>query len=84
MDAFAPPYTDEIQPGDLPLAEGATLTFRFDVGAEWRFGIEVASIVPSEDGPSEVQLLDVTGAPPAQCSASCCPRRNAVRAPRVC
>ena len=23
-------------------------------------------------------------APPAQCSASCCPRRNAVRAPRVC
>ncbi len=65
-----PPYTDEVRLGDLPLEEGASLTFRFDSRAEWRFGIEVESIAPADDGPSEVQLLDVTDDTPDQHSAS--------------
>ena len=65
LDALDPPYTDELRVGDLPLEEGASLTFQFDFGAEWYFDIKVESIAPPEDGPSEAQILDVT-APPEQ------------------
>ena len=64
-----PPYTDEVRLGDLPLEEGASLTFRFDFRAEWHFGIEVESIAP-DDSPAEVQILDVTGHTPDPYSAS--------------
>ncbi len=69
LDAFDPPHTDEVQLGDLPLDEGASLTFRFDFGAEWHFDIEVESIAPA-DSPAEVQILDVTHDTPDQYPAS--------------
>ncbi len=62
LDAVDPPSTDELRVGGLPLEEGASLTFQFDLGAEWDFDIEVASIAPPDDGPSEAQILDVTDA----------------------
>ena len=65
-----PPYTDETRLGDLPLEEGASLTFRFDFRAEWHFGIEVESIEPSDDGPAEVRILDVTDDTPEQYPSS--------------
>lgn len=66
LDTFDPPYTDELRLGDLPLEEGASLTFQFDFGAEWYFDIEVESIALPDDGPSEAQILDVTDETPEQ------------------
>lgn len=66
MEVLDPPYTDEVRLGDLPLEEGASLTFRFDFGAEWHFGIEVASITPNDNEQSEIQILDATDHTPEQ------------------
>jgi hypothetical protein len=66
IEGLEPPYTDAVRLGDLPLEDGSTLTFLYDFGDNWEFGLEVASITPNDDDQTDVHVRDVTDSTPEQ------------------
>ena len=59
-------WADEVAIQDLPLAEGATMTFVFDYGDNWKFTLKLESVTevdPKLKGPKVIQS---SGKAPAQ------------------
>jgi hypothetical protein len=41
-----PPFTSEMRIGQLPLRAGQTMTFLFDFGDNWEFGVTLEQVDP--------------------------------------
>jgi len=59
------PWTSEVLIGDVPLGVGQTMTFLFDFGDMWRFGVTLESVDP-EMAIEEPVVLEKHGNPPEQ------------------
>jgi hypothetical protein len=59
------PFTSEVQVGDVPLNEGASMFFNFDFGDNWYFEVALEAI---EDNPTvgEATILELHGEAPLQ------------------
>ena len=59
------PWTDEVLVGDLPLRVGQTMTYVFDFGDRWEFGVTLERVDPDMviEGPV---VLEKHGEPPVQ------------------
>jgi hypothetical protein len=64
-DNEAAAFTDDFALGQLPIAEGGTMTMIFDYGASWHFNIKLEEISPSAktDRP---RVVAKAGKPPDQ------------------
>lgn len=60
-----PPTTTEVLVGDLPLSPGRTMTFLFDFGDNWEFGVMLEKISPG-DSESAPQIVEAHGEAPQQ------------------
>jgi hypothetical protein len=61
-----PPYTDEFSVGDLPLKEGQTMIFLFDLGDNWEFKLVLEEIQAPNRDLNKPTLLKSSGKPPEQ------------------
>jgi hypothetical protein len=43
-----PPFTSEVRIGELPLQVGASMTYNFDFGEDWRFDVKLERIDPTD------------------------------------
>jgi Plasmid pRiA4b ORF-3-like protein len=60
------PHTDEVAIGELPLTEGASMTYIFDFGDRWKFEVKLEKI-QADDGRSDyAELLEIHGEAPQQ------------------
>ena len=59
------PWTEEVSIGDVPLRVGQTMTFLFDFGDMWRFGVTLESVDPEMVIEKPV-VLEKHGNPPEQ------------------
>jgi hypothetical protein len=60
------PWTDEVRVGDVPLAEGESMTYLFDFGDQWEFEVTLDRIDPPQERPRRPELLDGRGEAPEQ------------------
>lgn len=61
-----PPYADEVQVGDLPLAPGETLSYLYDFGESWEFALRLDEIGDERQEVEEPTVLEAYGDPPDQ------------------
>jgi len=61
-----PPFTDEILIGDLPLEPGNTMTFLYDFGDNWEFGVHLEQIDPPDRRRRKPVVLESRGKAPEQ------------------
>lgn len=59
-------WADEVAIQDLPLAEGATMTFVFDYGNTWKFTLKLESITEVDPTLKEPKIIQSSGKAPAQ------------------
>jgi hypothetical protein len=59
------PWTSQVRVGDVPLRAGQTMTYVFDLGDWWRFGVTLERVDP-ELAIKEPAVLEEHGEPPAQ------------------
>jgi len=59
------PWTAEVLVGDVPLRVGQTMTYLFDFGDNWKFGVTLEQIDPDMDIDKPV-ILESHGEPPEQ------------------
>jgi hypothetical protein len=64
--AESSPCTDEVQIGDLPLAEGASMTYVFDFGDWWEFTVQLEKIQADDTRSNYAEILESYGANPEQ------------------
>ena len=60
------PWTSEVRVGDVPLAVGQSMTYLFDFGDQWEFGVTLEQIEPAGEGPDRPAVLDGRGDAPEQ------------------
>jgi hypothetical protein len=60
------PSTDEVRVGDLPLTEGASMTYIFDFGDHWEFEVQLEKIQASQGQADYAEILESHGAAPQQ------------------
>jgi hypothetical protein len=61
-----PPFTTEVQIGSIGLKPGATLTYLYDFGDNWRFRVELESIDPVDPRIKGPVILETHGEAPEQ------------------
>ena len=59
-------WTDEVAIQDLPLAEGASMTFHFDYGDDWKFTVKLESVTEDDPTLKEAKVIQRSGKSPAQ------------------
>jgi hypothetical protein len=59
------PWADEIDVGELPLAPGRTMTFRYDFGDNWKFEVKLERVDP-RGKQKRPRILERHGKPPRQ------------------
>lgn len=60
------PSTDEVRIGELPLPEGASMTYVFDFGDWWEFTVQLEKIDPKDTRSNYAEILESYGASPQQ------------------
>lgn len=60
-----PPFTPEVAIGDVPLSKGQSMTFLFDFGDRWEFGVKLEQIDPTRTK-KRVGVIEEHGDPPEQ------------------
>ncbi|NJP10632.1 MAG: plasmid pRiA4b ORF-3 family protein [Leptolyngbyaceae cyanobacterium RU_5_1] len=60
------PATDEVQIGDLPLAEGASMTYIFDFGDWWEFEVQLETIQIDQPRSRYTKILEHHSQAPQQ------------------
>ena len=61
-----PPFTDEMQVGELPIRPGTELTYVYDFGDRWAFELTLEAVGPGDVTTDEPTILDAEGEPPEQ------------------
>lgn len=59
-------WADEVAIQDLPLAEGANMTFVFDYGDNWQFTLKLESITEVDPKLKQAKVIQRSGTAPAQ------------------
>ncbi len=62
----APPYTDEVRIGTLPLEPGQTMDLTYDFGDNWQFTVKLERIEPPDPKHKTPRILESHGKPPQQ------------------
>lgn len=60
------PSTNEVRVGDLPLVEGASMTYIFDFGDWWEFAVQLETIQPDDARSDYAEILTSHGDAPPQ------------------
>ena len=60
------PCTNDVQLGDLPLAEGASMTYIFDFGDWWEFDVQLEKVEADRSRQNYEAILEGHGEPPLQ------------------
>ena len=60
------PSTDEVRIGDLPLAEGASMTYIFDFGDWWEFDVQLEKVETDNGRRNYQATIESYGAAPSQ------------------
>ena len=60
------PSTDEVRIGDLPLAEGASMTYIFDFGDWWEFDVQLEKVETDKARRNYQATIESYGAAPSQ------------------
>jgi hypothetical protein len=63
-----PPFTTDVQVGDLPLQPGATMTYLYDFGDHWEFDVQLERIDPVDLRLKKPRILETHGRAPEQYS----------------
>ena len=63
-----PPFTTDVQVGDLPLQPGATMTYLYDFGDHWEFDVQLERIDPVDPRLQKPRILETRGRAPKQYS----------------
>jgi len=61
-----PPFTDEVQLGELPLQPGASLEFVYDFGDWWKFTVTLEKIEPPDPKMTRPKIQEKHGKSPEQ------------------
>jgi hypothetical protein len=61
-----PPFTSEVRIGELPLQVGASLTYNFDFGDDWRFEVRLERIDPTDPKIKKPTIVASHGQAPQQ------------------
>jgi len=59
-------FTDEVSLGELPLAEGGTMSFLFDYGDRWQFSVKLEQVTPADSKVTDAKVTAKQGKPPSQ------------------
>ena len=59
-------HTDEIVVGYLPLQEGASMPFQYNIGADWRFNVQLEKIAPADPKLSLPVVVEAHGEAPLE------------------
>ncbi|BAY24592.1 hypothetical protein NIES2100_43870 [Calothrix sp. NIES-2100] len=62
----SPPFADQIRIGDLPLEPGASMTYLYDFGDNWKFNVQLEAIEPSDNKIKKAKILEIHGDAPQQ------------------
>ncbi len=60
------PSTDEVRIGDLPLTEGASMTYIFDFGDWWEFDVQLEKVETDNGRRNYQATIESYGAAPSQ------------------
>lgn len=60
------PSTDEVRIGDLPLAEGASMTYVFDFGDWWEFEVQLEQVQSDDSRSNYAAIIESHGEAPTQ------------------
>jgi hypothetical protein len=60
------PFTDEVEVQEVPLRPGASMTFLFDFGDNWRFNVQLERIEPIDPKLKKPKVLGKHGEAPEQ------------------
>jgi hypothetical protein len=60
------PWTSEVRVGDVPLAVGQSMTYLFDFGDQWEFGVTLEGTEPKGEAADRPAVLDGRGDAPEQ------------------
>ena len=61
-----PPFTTDVQVGDLPLQPGATMTYLYDFGDHWEFDVHLERLDPVDRRMRKPRILETHGEAPEQ------------------
>jgi hypothetical protein len=61
-----PPFTSEVRIGELPLRVGASLTYNFDFGEDWRFEVRLERVDPPDPKIKKPVIVESHGKAPQQ------------------
>ena len=61
-----PPLTTEMRIGDLPLRPGEAMTYLYDLGAQWKFDVQLERIDPVDPRQGQARIVEVHGKAPVQ------------------
>jgi hypothetical protein len=61
-----PPLTTEMRIGDLPLRPGEAMTYLYDLGAQWKFDVQLERIDPVDPRRGQARIVEVHGEAPVQ------------------
>ena len=61
-----PPLTTEMRIGDLPLRPGEAMTYLYDLGAQWKFDVQLERIDPVDPRQGQARIVEVHGEAPVQ------------------
>jgi hypothetical protein len=52
--------------GDLPLRPGEAMTYLYDLGAQWKFDVQLERIDPVDPRQGQARIVEVHGKAPVQ------------------
>lgn len=62
----SPPFADQVRIGDLPLEPGASMTYLYDFGDNWKFNVQLEAIEPPDSKIKKAKILEIHGDAPQQ------------------
>jgi hypothetical protein len=60
------PFSDEVRIGDLPAQPGFSMLYNYDFGDNWRFGVVLERIDPSDPSVDRYRIDQSVGKSPKQ------------------
>jgi len=61
-----PPFTSEVQIGEIGIKPGTTLTYLYDFGDNWQFEVQLEGIDPADPKVRRPKVLETHGEAPEQ------------------
>jgi hypothetical protein len=62
----SPPFADQVRIGDLLLEPGASMTYLYDFGDNWKFDVQLEAINPPDSKIKKAKILEIHGDAPQQ------------------